>query len=38
MEFPAESGADAHSQVTNLPLALDHVSDWLRNDVFHDET
>jgi len=38
VEFPAESGADAHSQVTNLPLALAHVSDWLRNDVFHDET
>jgi len=38
VEFPAESGADAHSQVTNLPLALAHVSYWLRNDVFRDET
>jgi pimeloyl-ACP methyl ester carboxylesterase len=29
VEFPPESGADAHCQVNNLPLALAHIFDWL---------
>jgi len=38
VEFSADSGADSHSQVTNLPLALAYVSHWLRNDVFRTES
>lgn len=28
VEFPADSGADAHCQVSNLPLAFDYIFDW----------
>ena len=29
VEFPPASGADAHCQVNNLPLAFDHLFGWL---------
>ena len=29
LNFPAESGADAHCQVNNLPLACQHIFGWL---------
>jgi pimeloyl-ACP methyl ester carboxylesterase len=29
VEFPPASGADAHCQVNNLPLAFDHIFEWL---------
>jgi hypothetical protein len=29
VEFTPDSGADAHCQVNNLPLAFEHIAAWL---------